>query len=79
MKCIIYQFRNISSVGMALIQISNQSTKNLGKKINFFDKEALTTTLPAQLSLKFQLNIVPVFIERKNDDTFNIEFLVLFF
>ncbi len=45
-----------------------------GDKINFFDKEALTTTLPAQLSLKFQLNIVPVFIERKNDDTFNIEF-----
>ena len=41
---------------------------------NFFNEEALTTTLPAQLALKFQLNIVPVFIERKNDDTFNIEF-----
>ena len=45
-----------------------------GDKINFFNEEALTTTLPAQLALKFQLNIVPVFIERKNDDTFNIEF-----
>ena len=44
-----------------------------GDKINFFNEEALTTTL-AQLALKFQLNIVPVFIERKNDDTFNIEF-----
>ena len=45
-----------------------------GDKINFFNEGALTTTLPAQLALKFQLNIVPVFIERKNDDTFNIEF-----
>ena len=45
-----------------------------GEKINFFNEGALTTTLPAQLALKFQLNIVPVFIERKNDDTFNIEF-----
>ena len=45
-----------------------------GDKINFFNEDALTTTLPAQLALKFQLNIVPVFIERKNDDTFNIEF-----
>ena len=45
-----------------------------GHKINLFNEDALTTTLPAQLALKFQLNIVPVFIERKNDDTFNIEF-----
>ena len=45
-----------------------------GDKINFFNEGAFTTTLPAQLALKFQLNIVPVFIERKNDDTFNIEF-----
>ena len=45
-----------------------------GDKISFFNEDSLTTTLPAQLALKFQLNIVPVFIERKNDDTFNIEF-----
>ncbi len=44
-----------------------------GEKINFFNKPALTTTLPAQLSLKYNLNIVPVFIQRRNN-TFVIEF-----
>ena len=37
-----------------------------GEKVNFFNKPALTTTLPAQLSLKFNLPIIPVFIEREN-------------
>ena len=35
-----------------------------GEKINFFNKPALTTTLPAQLAIKYNLNIIPVFIER---------------
>ena len=43
-----------------------------GEKINFFGKPALTTTLPAQLSLKFGLPIIPVFIERLNDIIFKI-------
>ncbi len=37
-----------------------------GEKINFFNKPALTTTLPAQLALKYDLSIIPVFIEREN-------------
>ena len=45
-----------------------------GNKIFFFGKEALTTTLPAQLSLKFEINIVPVFIERTKENNFIIEF-----
>ncbi len=45
-----------------------------GEKINFFGKEALTTTLPAQLSMKYNLDIIPVFIERDKDDTFKINF-----
>ncbi|MDA7829107.1 lysophospholipid acyltransferase family protein [bacterium] len=45
-----------------------------GEKINFFGKPALTTTLPAQLSMKYNLNIIPVFIERVNDNKFKIEF-----
>ena len=45
-----------------------------GEKINFFGKTALTTTLPAQLSIKFNLNIVPVFIKRSRDGKFKIEF-----
>ena len=34
-----------------------------GEKINFFGKPALTTTLPAQLALKFKLPIIPVFMK----------------
>ena len=45
-----------------------------GEKINFFDKPALTTTLPAQLALKYNLPIIPVFLERIGNDKFNIEF-----
>jgi KDO2-lipid IV(A) lauroyltransferase len=45
-----------------------------GEKINFFRKPAHTTTLPAQLSKKYNLNIIPVYIERINEDRFQIEF-----
>ena len=39
----------------------------------FFNKTAHTTTLPAQLSLKFNCEIVPVYLERKEDNTFEME------
>ena len=45
-----------------------------GEKVNFFGKPALTTTLPAQLSMKYNLPIIPVFIQRTEDDNFIIEF-----
>ena len=45
-----------------------------GERIEFFGKSALTTTLPAQLSLKFDLSIIPVFIERDQQDNFKIRF-----
>ena len=45
-----------------------------GEMIKFFDKYALTTTLPAQLAIKFNLKIIPVFIERTKENNFNIEF-----
>ena len=45
-----------------------------GEKIDFFGKSALTTTLPAQLALKFDLSIIPVFIERDKNDNFRIRF-----
>ena len=45
-----------------------------GEKIDFFGKSALTTTLPAQLALKFDLSIIPVFIERDKNDNFKIRF-----
>lgn len=45
-----------------------------GEKINFFGKSALTTTLPAQLSIKFGIDIIPVYIERSDDNKFKLEF-----
>ena len=45
-----------------------------GVKINFFGKSALTTTLPAQLAIKYNLDIIPVFIQRKGYDKFILEF-----
>tara|TARA_B110000971_G_C19668671_1_gene345698 strand:- start:174 stop:569 length:396 start_codon:yes stop_codon:yes gene_type:complete len=45
-----------------------------GEKINFFGVPAFTTTLPAQLAIKYNLAIIPVFIERIKDDKFKIDF-----
>ena len=45
-----------------------------GEKIDFFNKPAFTTTLPAQLSKKFNLPIIPVSIKRSNDDLFVVKF-----
>ena len=39
-----------------------------------FGKDALTTTLPAQLSIKFNLDVIPVFIERTKKNNFIIQF-----
>ena len=43
-----------------------------GEKVIFFDKPALTTTLPAQLSIKFDLEVIPVFIERDKITKFTL-------
>ena len=45
-----------------------------GEKVNFFNKPALTTTLPAQLSIKYNLSIIPVMIERSDKNKFKIIF-----
>ena len=45
-----------------------------GERLNFFNQPALTTTLPAQLALKFELPIIPVFIERMENGTYKIDF-----
>ncbi len=44
-----------------------------GEKLKFFNEIAFTTTLPAQLSLKYNLPIFPIYIERKENDFFEME------
>ena len=43
-----------------------------GIKVNFFKKEAYTTTIPAQLVKKFDLPIVPVSIKRYENVKFKM-------
>ena len=45
-----------------------------GIKVDFFNRKALTTTIPAQLIKKYKLNVVPVHIERQNKHYFNLCF-----
>jgi Kdo2-lipid IVA lauroyltransferase/acyltransferase len=46
-----------------------------GVNVNFFNKQALTTSLPAQLSLKYNLDIIPISIERKSNNFFEMQIL----
>ena len=44
-----------------------------GSKIHFFNNEAWTTTLPAQIALKYDCEIVPIYIKRIDKDKFFME------
>ena len=44
-----------------------------GKRLPFFEHSALTTTLPAQLAIKYELDIVPIYISRNEKDDFEMK------
>ena len=75
--------KGVSGVRNAIDYIKNDHSIALmvdqrlseGEKIDFFGEPASTTTLPAQLAIKFDLSIIPVFIERREDNNFRIKFL----
>ena len=46
-----------------------------GSSIFFFNKEAYTTTLPAQLAIRFNCKIIPIYIARDQNDNFEMEIL----
>jgi len=60
-------FKNNISVALMIDQRVSQ-----GIKSNFFNQEALTTTIPAQFARKYNCEIVPVYIERKNNINFKL-------
>ena len=60
-------FKNNISVALMIDQRVSQ-----GIKSNFFNHEALTTTIPVQFYKKYNCKIVPVYIERRNDINFKI-------
>ena len=44
-----------------------------GIKANFFEEKAFTTTIPAQLVKRFNIPVVPIFIERVEDIKFKVK------
>ena len=43
-----------------------------GSRINFFNEKAFTTTIPAQLVKRFNISVVPIFIERFDNIKFKM-------
>ncbi len=68
-KELLQYFRKKTSIALMIDQRVSE-----GIKSNFFGKEALTTTIPAQFIKKFNIKIVPVHIERFKDNNFKIKF-----
>ena len=61
-------FKNGTSIALMIDQRVSE-----GIYSKFFNKEALTTTIPAQFVKKFKAKIVPIYIERNLEDNFTIE------
>ena len=69
MKDLLKSFKDKSSIALMIDQRVSE-----GIRSNFFGKEALTTTIPAQFVKKFNTKIVPVYIERLENDGFKIKY-----
>ena len=66
---ILKLFKNGVSIALMIDQRVSE-----GIKIKFFNHEAYTTTIPAQLIKKFGCDVIPVHIERNKRYHFNIKF-----
>ena len=69
-KEILKHFKSGTSIALMIDQRVTEGTKTL-----FFNKEALTTTIPAQFVKKFNCKIIPIYIERKNNEKFILEIM----
>ena len=67
MREIIGKIKNGYSVALMVDQRVSEGPREL-----FFNKLAHTTTVPAQLALKYDCKLVPILIERKNGANFEI-------
>ena len=65
---LLQHFKNKTSIALMIDQRVSE-----GIRSNFFDKEALTTTIPAQFIKKYNVKVVPIYIERFKDNNFRIE------
>ena len=69
-KEILKYFKSGTSIALMIDQRVSQ-----GIRSPLFNKEALTTTIPAQFVRKFNCKVIPMHIQRKNDDKFILEIL----
>jgi KDO2-lipid IV(A) lauroyltransferase len=67
----IRELLNKIKSGYSVIIIADQRTSE-GKKVEFFNCPALTTTIPAQISLKYNYKIVPLRMERLSYNNFEM-------
>ena len=65
-KLLLLKKKNVSTALMIDQRVSE------GILSNFFNEKALTTTIPAQLVKKFDIPVVPIYIERLNGINFKI-------
>ena len=69
-KEILKEFKNGTSIALMIDQRVSE-----GVECNLFGKTALTTTIPAQFIKKFNTSVVPIYIERLENDSFRIKIL----
>ena len=67
-KEILRHFKKGTSVALMIDQRVSE-----GINCNFFGKQALTTTIPAQFVKKFNCKVVPIYIERERENYFKLE------
>ena len=67
-KEILKFFKEKTSVALMIDQRVSE-----GIQCNFFNKPAFTTTIPAQFAKKYNAKIVPIYIERINNNNFKIK------
>tara|TARA_Y100000590_G_scaffold138381_1_gene158433 strand:- start:506 stop:1381 length:876 start_codon:yes stop_codon:yes gene_type:complete len=67
MREIIAKVRNGYSIALMVDQRVSEGPRTL-----FFNKPAHTTTIPAQLSLKYNCKLVPIYLERKEGPNFEM-------
>ena len=64
----INYIKNNNSIALMVDQRVGES-----ERYPFFGVPAHTTTIPAQLALKYDLEIIPIFLERKEENFFKME------
>ncbi len=69
-KELLQNFKTGTSIALMIDQRVSQ-----GIKTSLFGKVASTTTIPAQFVKKFNCKIVPIYIERKNNENFMLEIM----